>query len=129
MATPSAGLIFLFYAVFLGGTLAISLAAQYLYEVTYQVRKGQTVGKRVIKIMVVNLDNGQPIGVVAARKRWLVQAACAFLGPLRYLDGFWQLWDQPYRQCLHDKWPRTVVVKVDRYMPQVAPVDEAGWTP
>ena len=30
----------------------------------------------------------------------------------RWIDGLWQLWDQPYKQCLHDKWPGTVVIKV-----------------
>ncbi|MEU3454082.1 hypothetical protein ABZ671_10820 [Micromonospora sp. NPDC006766] len=27
-------------------------------------------------------------------------------------DGFWQLWDKPWQQCLHDKFAGTVVVKV-----------------
>ena len=49
-------------------------------------------------------DRGQQCGV---------QSPATLLEPfLGYLDGFWQLWDKPYRQCLHDKWPRTVVVKV-----------------
>jgi hypothetical protein len=29
------------------------------------------------------------------------------------LDPLWCLWDKPYRQCLHDKPAKTVVVKVD----------------
>jgi hypothetical protein len=34
-----------------------------------------------------------------------------FVPGLQLIDGLWQLWDQPYRQCLHDKWPGTIVVK------------------
>ena len=30
---------------------------------------------------------------------------------LPWLDGLWQLWDKPLRQCLHDKAADTVVVK------------------
>jgi hypothetical protein len=28
------------------------------------------------------------------------------------IDGFWQLWDKPFQQTLHDKAAQTVVVKV-----------------
>ena len=47
-----------------------------------------------------------------ATRRWLVEVGCGLIGVVALLDGLWQLWDQPYRQCLHDKWPQTVVVKV-----------------
>jgi hypothetical protein len=46
-------------------------------------------------------------------KRWAVQWAAGSVVPLlHYLDGFWQLWDKPLQQCLHDKAANTVVVKV-----------------
>jgi hypothetical protein len=45
-------------------------------------------------------------------KRLAVTIGCYFVPGLYYLDGLWQLWDKPYQQCLHDKWPRTGVVKV-----------------
>jgi hypothetical protein len=29
------------------------------------------------------------------------------------IDPLWCLWDTPYKQCLHDKPPKTVVVNVN----------------
>ena len=110
--TPNFGPLILIYVVLLGILIPGQLLALYLYHVTYQVSKGQTVGKRVMKIKIINLADGSPMGVVAARKRWLLASVGAFLGPFAYIDGLWQLWDQPYRQCLHDKWAQTAVVKV-----------------
>ncbi len=110
--TVHVGGLILLELVFFAVLLPIQLLIQYLYMVVYQVRKGQTVGKRVMKIKIVRLADGAPMDMEAANKRFLVQIGCGFLGPVAYLDGFWQLWDQPYRQCLHDKWPRTVVVRV-----------------
>jgi hypothetical protein len=49
---------------------------------------------------------------VAAR-RWLANVVAGAIIPFwRWIDGLWQLWDKPYQQCLHDKFARTVVVKV-----------------
>ena len=73
---------------------------------------GQTIGKRAMKIRVVRLADGGPVGTSLATRRWLVEVGCGLIGVVALLDGLWQLWDQPYRQCLHDKWPQTVVVKV-----------------
>jgi hypothetical protein len=48
-----------------------------------------------------------------AAKRYLVQhVAGTFVPFFSYIDGFWQLWDKPYLQTLHDKAAQTVVVKV-----------------
>jgi uncharacterized RDD family membrane protein YckC len=109
---PNFGPLILMYIVLLTIFIPLRLLALYLHQVTYQLSKGQTVGKRVMKIKIINLADGSPMGVVAARKRWLLESVGAFLGPFAYLDGLWQLWDQPYRQCLHDKWAQTAVVKV-----------------
>jgi uncharacterized RDD family membrane protein YckC len=109
---PATGSVFLLYLGFIVVILVLSIAVQYLYLVTYQARNGQTIGKRTLKIKVVSAVDGGPMTVEAARKRWLVEAGCGLVSPLFYLDGLWQLWDQPYRQCWHDKWPKTVVVKV-----------------
>jgi uncharacterized RDD family membrane protein YckC len=112
-APPDIGTILGIELVFFAVFIPLQLLAQYLYQVVYQVRKGQTVGKRVMKIKIVSAVDGSPMDTSAANRRFLVQVGCGLLGPLAYLDGLWQLWDQPYRQCLHDKWPQTVVVKVN----------------
>jgi uncharacterized RDD family membrane protein YckC len=93
--------------------LVLSFLLRYLYLVTYLVRHGgQTIGKRTMKIRVVRLADGGPVDTSIATRRWLVEMACGLVGVIALLDGLWQLWDQPYRQCLHDKWPQTVVIRV-----------------
>ncbi|TMM36878.1 MAG: RDD family protein [Actinobacteria bacterium] len=93
--------------------IVLSFALRYLYLVVYLVgHGGQTIGKRAMKIRVVRLADGGPVDASLATRRWLVEVGCGLIGVVALLDGLWQLWDQPYRQCLHDKWPQTVVVKV-----------------
>ena len=109
---PAIGALVLAYVVFFVLIFVVTFLAQYLYVVVYQVRKGQTAGKRVMKIKVIRLADGAPMNRNDATRRWLVTVGCSFLGPLSWVDGLWQLWDQPYRQCLHDKWPQTTVIRV-----------------
>ena len=76
-------------------------------------RSGQTLGKRIMKIRVVPLDPAGSLTRGMAAKRYLVQFPAGMFVPFfSYLDGLWQLWDKPYQQSLHDKFARTVVVKV-----------------
>ena len=89
------------------------VAVYYVYEVAMMHRTGQTLGKRALRIRVVREVDGGPIDRAAATRRWLV----AYVAPMvafgfSRLDVLWLLWDQPYRQCLHDKCAGTVVVKV-----------------
>ena len=93
--------------------LALLLGVYYVYEVAMRHRTGQTVGKRVMKIRVVRAEDGGPIDRRVATRRWLVQHVASLVAPyFNYADALWLLWDQPYRQCLHDKAASTVVVKV-----------------
>lgn len=93
--------------------MAVHFLAFYLYSVEVTLRRGQTVGKRVLKIKIVPLAPGQPLTRRALTRRYLVQYVAGALIPLfSYLDGLWQLWDKPYQQCLHDRFAGTVVVKV-----------------
>jgi uncharacterized RDD family membrane protein YckC len=92
---------------------ALTALATYVYEVEMMFRSGQTIGKRVMKIRVVPLDPQGALTRGVAAKRWLVANVAAIFLPLfSYVDGLWQLWDKPYRQCLHDKFAQTTVVKV-----------------
>jgi uncharacterized RDD family membrane protein YckC len=92
--------------------LLLVMAAQYVYDVEFAKRDGQTVGKRVLKLRIVPLDPNQPLDRAALAKRWLVTSPGGLVPGLGILDALWCLWDQPYRQCLHDKFAKTVVVKV-----------------
>ncbi|MBB5873792.1 putative RDD family membrane protein YckC [Allocatelliglobosispora scoriae] len=94
--------------------IGVVMIFSYLYFVEYQLRKGQTVGKRVLKIKIVPAD---PAVTVLTRsdlaKRWAVSQVVGTIVPFfSYLDGLWQLWDKPLQQCLHDKAAKTVVIRI-----------------
>jgi uncharacterized RDD family membrane protein YckC len=91
----------------------VALAVAYVYEVEAMFRSGQTVGKRIMKIRVVPLDPTSALTRGMAARRYLVGNVATVLVPFfSYVDGLWQLWDRPYRQCLHDKFAQTTVVKL-----------------
>ncbi|GAB3796832.1 RDD family protein [Micromonospora zhanjiangensis] len=95
------------------GLFALMIILAYVYYVEMMFRSGQTFGKKTMKLRVVPLDPAETLGRGHAARRYLVQYPASAVVPfLSYLDGLWQLWDKPYQQCLHDKFARTVVVKV-----------------
>jgi uncharacterized RDD family membrane protein YckC len=108
-----AGILFAFFGVF-ALIFLFGLLVSYLYEVELMLRgNGQTVGKRVMKIRVVPIDPAASMTRTMYFKRYLVhRVGAAVIPAFSWVDGLWQLWDQPYRQCLHDKYARTVVIKI-----------------
>jgi uncharacterized RDD family membrane protein YckC len=108
---PFALLLPLFAVMAVLTLLAFVLA--YLYDVEMMFRTGQTVGKRIMKLQVVPVDPALPLTRGVAAKRFLVMQGCNLVPGLGYVDGLWQLWDKPYRQCLHDKFPSTLVIKLN----------------
>ncbi|OON29983.1 MULTISPECIES: RDD family protein [unclassified Micromonospora] len=95
------------------GLVVLMLGLYWLYHVEYLCRSGQTLGKKVMKLRVVPLDPTRTLDRGMAGRRYLVQFVAATVVPgFNYLDGFWQLGDKPWQQCLHDKFAATVVVKV-----------------
>jgi uncharacterized RDD family membrane protein YckC len=112
---PSLAAVILPVLAIYGGVLILAILFSYLYEVEHALRRqGTTWGKRVMKIKIVPLaDSTAPLTRAMLFKRWLVWYVLASVVPFfRWIDGLWQLWDEPYKQCLHDKWAATVVVKV-----------------
>jgi uncharacterized RDD family membrane protein YckC len=99
------------YLLVIACTLLLQCLASYCYEVLYQARHGQTIGKRVLRIRAQALD-GATLTRRAATLRWLVTLGGMVVPGFNYLDGLWQLWDRPLQQCLHDKAAQTVVVKL-----------------
>ena len=75
--------------------------------------RGQTLGKRVLKIQVRDVATGGPIGIGRGFMRYLVEWLLASFGSGvgTLLDGLWPLWD-PWRQALHDKAANSVVIDV-----------------
>ncbi len=71
---------------------------------------GQTVGKRLLKIRVVDADTGMLIGMKRGVARYGVVAllTMAFVFPA-LIDGLWPLRDER-RQAWHDKVARSLVI-------------------
>lgn len=110
-ADQATSMVFFFLAAY-AAVFVIQFAATYLYYVEYQLRSGQTVGKRVMALRVLRVD-ARPVDRATLVRRYLVQiVAGGFIPFFNFLDGLWQLWDQPLQQTLHDKAAETVVAKV-----------------
>jgi uncharacterized RDD family membrane protein YckC len=94
-------------------SLLLTFALNYIYEVEMMFRSGQTIGKRIMKIRVMPVDPSRALTRGMAFKRYAVVVATAFVPGLGWVDGLWQLWDKPWRQCLHDKFAQTLVIKLN----------------
>ncbi|MBO0517534.1 RDD family protein, partial [Streptomyces beijiangensis] len=85
------------------------------YDVLMTVKQqGQTVGKRVMKLRTANLNDGSTPTVQTAFVRaavlWLPAVfCCACIWTA--ICGGWSFFDKPYKQGLHDKAAKTVVVE------------------
>ncbi|WP_432093586.1 RDD family protein [Streptomyces sp. bgisy100] len=81
------------------------------YEPVMTWKYGATLGKRICGIRVARLEDGQNISFGRAMGRWGITFAMGFVPLLPLLNVLWCCWDEPFRQCLHDKVVTTVVVK------------------
>ncbi|MFJ1974649.1 RDD family protein [Streptomyces sp. NPDC087903] len=100
-----------------GRSFAQSLVAAVLY-IAYDTilisRSGQTLGKKWLGMRVANLDNGATPSVqntlVRSAVLWIPFAfCCACIWTA--IAGGWSFFDKPYKQGLHDKAGKTVVVR------------------
>ncbi|WP_052439469.1 RDD family protein [Streptacidiphilus jiangxiensis] len=96
------------------GSLAAMLVA-FVYEGLMLTRSnGQTLGKKVMGLRVAMLANGS---APDSSPGWTRAAVWGLPGAIVcgclwwVVDGVWVTWDQPYRQALHDKAAKTVVVE------------------
>ncbi|MGW1778513.1 RDD family protein [Streptomyces sp. NPDC002143] len=83
------------------------------YDTVLTARSGQTLGKKWLGMRVANLDNGSTpsaqTSLVRALVLWVPFAfCCACLWTA--VCGGWSFFDKPYKQGLHDKAAKTVVV-------------------
>lgn len=93
----------------------LTFVLYFAYEGAMTAARGQTLGKRALRIRAARLADGAAPGQAGwtrAAVYALPGALTALLvGPLFWLaNSLWCVWDRPYRQCLHDKAARTVVV-------------------
>ncbi|MFF7449224.1 MULTISPECIES: RDD family protein [unclassified Streptomyces] len=99
-----------------GKSFTQSLVAAVLY-IAYDTvmisRSGQTLGKKWLGMRVANLENGSTPSVQTALARaavlWIPFAFCCAC-VWTAVAGGWSFFDKPYKQGLHDKAAKTVVV-------------------
>ncbi|MFD6811820.1 RDD family protein, partial [Streptomyces anthocyanicus] len=110
-----------FQATWTGGAQLVfqllTIVAYVTYDTVLTARNGQTVGKRLMKLRVAMLNDGStpPMSqsLLRAVVLWLpALICCACLWPLLILILI--LVDKPYKQGLHDKAAKTVVVTAER---------------
>ncbi|TDT40711.1 putative RDD family membrane protein YckC [Streptomyces sp. BK208] len=95
------------------GQSVIAAVLYIAYDTYMTTRNGQTLGKKWLGMRVANLDNGATPSVqtslIRALVLWIPFAfCCACVWTI--IAGGWSFFDKPYKQGLHDKAAKTVVV-------------------
>jgi uncharacterized RDD family membrane protein YckC len=96
----------------------IAAALWFAYEVPAVANSGQTIGKRLLGIRVVRLEQAGPVGFGRSFRRWNPMGLptllwCCGIGfVLQIIDVVFALADRPLQQALHDKSAHTVVISV-----------------
>jgi uncharacterized RDD family membrane protein YckC len=94
-----------------GGVFTAGLG--FLYEFFMTRATGQTVGKKAMGLRAAMLDNGSvptpPAAAARAAVLWLPAFCCSCVWFL--VIGATVLFDRPYKQGIHDKAAKTVVVR------------------
>ncbi|WOX09992.1 RDD family protein [Streptomyces sp. N50] len=100
------------YAKSLGQSL-IAAVLYIGYDTVMTAKSGQTLGKKWLGLRVANLDNGSTPSVqtnlIRAAVLWIPFAFCCAC-VWTAICGGWSFFDKPYKQGLHDKAAKTVVV-------------------
>ncbi|QKW06768.1 RDD family protein [Streptomyces sp. NA04227] len=97
------------------GQSLIAAVLYIAYDTLLIAKTGQTLGKRLMKQRVANLENGSTpsmqTSLLRAAVLWIPFAfCCACVWTI--ICGGWSFFDKPYKQGLHDKAAKTVVVSV-----------------
>ncbi|WP_420802611.1 RDD family protein [Streptomyces cavernae] len=99
-----------------GSSLGQSVIAAVLYtayDTVLIARTGQTVGKKLLNMRVARLSDGANpdwgSSLLRAAVLWIPFAFCCAC-VWTAICGGWSFFDRPYKQGLHDKAGRTVVV-------------------
>ena len=95
------------------GAFWLACVLYFFYEGIMLSRDGQTLGKKAMKVRVAMLiDGNKPTGSAAWTRAavFIVPAIVCCAALWWIIDGLFGVFDKPYRQCLHDKAAKTVVV-------------------
>ena len=111
---------------------AATLALAAVYEIVFTAFTGQTLGKRLLRIEVVDVTTGRPPRLDGASIRYLVPSVPALVPGIGavitlvvYLSAVWS----PTRQGWHDRAAGTVVVRAgsQRTVPESPATGGTGW--
>ncbi len=91
-------------AVVLGGLLLAGL----LYEVLPTVKWGRTLGKKLLRLKVLDIESQLAPAFGSALRRMLVRQLLDFV-VVGVVNVLWCVFDHPWQQCWHDKAARTFV--------------------
>ncbi|MFF6998495.1 RDD family protein [Streptomyces sp. NPDC008313] len=98
------------------GREAVAAVLYIAYDTYMTAKRGQTLGKRLMHLRVADLDNGSTPSVqtslIRAAVLWIPFAFCCFC-VWTAIAGGWSFFDKPFKQGLHDKAAKTVVVSTD----------------
>ncbi len=94
--------------ILLGVWALLGIIVSVLYYVRTVAKTGQTPGRKIVGIKVVNTTTGEPPSFGMALLRYVF--ASFISGSLCYLGYLWMLWDAQ-NQTWHDKVCSTVVVR------------------
>ncbi|MFG3227032.1 RDD family protein [Kitasatospora sp. NPDC048194] len=98
------------------GAFWLGCAIYLIYEGLMLSRDGQTLGKKAMKVRVAMLIDGNSPTQSAAWTRaavYILPAVLCCAGLWWLIDGMFGVFDKPYRQCIHDKAAKTVVVTTE----------------
>jgi uncharacterized RDD family membrane protein YckC len=100
--------------------VVLAAALWFAYEVPAVANNGQTIGKRLLRIRVVRIEQAGPVGFGRSFRRWNTMGLptllwwCFGIGLiLQAIDFLFALFDRPLQQALHDKSARTVVISLE----------------
>jgi uncharacterized RDD family membrane protein YckC len=99
--------------------LAVATLVWLAYEAPAIAGRGQTLGKRIMRIKVVAIESTEPLGFPRAWKRWVRLGiwtpawTCCGLGFIaQFIDSLSPVFDPLLRQAFHDKVAGTVVIEL-----------------
>ncbi|WP_043264524.1 RDD family protein [Streptomyces sp. CT34] len=88
--------------------LAVFLIGGGLLEILPTLKWGRSLGKKLCGVRVLDIESHDTPELGQAIKRWLLYGVLGVLG-VGVINVVWCLFDQPWRQCWHDKVARTFV--------------------
>jgi uncharacterized RDD family membrane protein YckC len=104
--------------------VVLAAALWFAYEVPAVANTGQTLGKRLMRIRVVRIEQAGPVGFGRSFRRWNTMGLptllwwCFGIGfVLQLVDFLFALFDRPLQQALHDKSAHTVVISIATSQP------------